>query len=104
MEIVEIEFDVPEHSTFSVETTQIIESLGLSNSDSIHGSQIIAICNSPTTRECLSRLIGHSRSAAQIATSLETSITSTWESAINEWVISREGFVPSTEFKETIMK
>jgi len=88
MEIVETEFG--EIATISLDTTDIFESVGMTNSDSIPQIQIRAICNSPRTRECLSKLIGLSRAAATIAT---------WESAIQEWCRSREGFVPSIELK-----
>jgi len=104
MEFVETEFVVGEIATISIDTTDIFESVGLTNSDSIPQIQIRAICNSPRTRECLSKLIGLSRAAATIATSLNVSITSTWESAIQEWCRSREGFVPSIEFKDMMIE
>jgi len=104
MEVVETEFVVAEIATISLEKTEIFESLGCTSWDSIHGTEISAIFNSANTRECFSKLIGHSRAAATIATSLNLSITSTWESAIQEWCASREGFVPSTEFKAMMIK
>ena len=90
--------------TYSLEVAQIIDSLALSEFDSIHAMQIITICNSPQTRACLSSVIAQSHAAAQITTSLKNSINLTWENAINEWVASIDGFVPSETFKEIFIK
>ena len=91
-------------SSYSLEVAQIIDSLALSEFDSIHGMQISRICNSPQTRACLSSVIAQSHAAVQITTTLENSIKLTWENAINKWVASREGFVPSETFKEIFIK
>ena len=66
MEVVCEEFAVAVTTgTYSLEVAPIIDSLALSEFDSIHAMKIITICNSPQTRACLSSVIAQSHAAAQ---------------------------------------